>query len=153
MPFLIRYDVDGTMREIELNPAPSDVDYPEAEAMTITASIEGNPIIQRPMRDGRVRKWIFRGWGKGSEPYETQWNTLQSLTSGHRSQNGQDPYVYLWEDVSGVGGFDRYDSEGNRVFTRVRIAQANRVPRNGGGPVRYDSTLEFYIADDTYTSF
>src|SRR5690606_33657832 len=124
------------------NPAPSDVTYPEAEAVAIKNSVDGNVVIQRPLKDGRVRKWHFQGWGKGSEPYETQWNTLQSLTTGRRSQNGQDPYVYVWEDESGVGGFDRTDSEGNRIFTRVRIAQANRVPRNGGGPVRYDSTLE-----------
>jgi len=153
MGFYIKYtDASGT-HETELNPYPSDVDYPEADALSVQTSEDGTPIFQRPVRDGRVRKWIFGGWGKSSEPYATQWALLQSLTGKNRGIAGLERHVYIWEDVSGVGGFDRTDGSGNKVYTRIKIAQANRVPRNGGGPLRYDSTLEFYIDDPSYTAF
>jgi hypothetical protein len=59
--------------------------------------------------------------------------------------------VQVWEDVSGAGGFARMNGD-NRVYTPVRIVQANRTPR-GGGPVNYESVLEFYVDDPTYAAF
>lgn len=57
----------------------------------------------------------------------------------------------IWENVSGAGGFDRMSGP-SKVYTTVRVVQTNRTPA-GSGPVNYEATAEFYIADDTYTVF
>jgi len=154
MPFIIQYADDfGTIQKRTLDPSPSAVDYPaDREAITVLNSVDGHAIIQRPLRDGRARKWIFQGWRYDSEPYASQWKWLEQQTTSYRMSLGLDPYVGIWENVTGLNGFDRVTLLGERVFTRVRIVQATREIIQRGRP-HYDSYLTFYIADDSYQGF
>lgn len=152
MAFAIRYRIDDTYYVRELDPSPSSVDYP-GENVTITTSVDGNTILQRPMRDSRPRSWTFGGWSKTSQPFADAWAFLESMNTRARYVEGQEATVGIWEDITNTGGFGRLDDEGERVYTTVRIVRTDRVIIGRGSPVNYDSTVEFYISDSTYDAF
>jgi hypothetical protein len=108
-------------------------------------------VLQRPLRDGRPRRWLWRGHNAHDAAYVTQWATLAGLDARTLALPGLPPTLGIWEDVSGTGGFDRMNS-GNRVYTDVTVTQATRTAR-GGGPTSWESVLEFYVTDPTYTDY
>lgn len=132
--------------------APSEVDYPEARLANVKVTQDGAVVIARPLRDPRPRKWIWRGHSPYDVAYANQWALLEALETRARLVAGLPPTVDVWEDTSGTGGFARKEGNGARIYTAVRIVQATRTPR-GGGPVNYESVLEFFIADPTYQAF
>jgi hypothetical protein len=155
--FWLRYQVrdgGGNLVTVEtpLDPAPTDVEYPETRHIKQATTQDGATIVQRPLRDPRVRKWRWTGHQTETEPYATQWALLASLETRARVLAGLPATVEIWEDVSGIGGFDRMDGA-NRQYTTVRFLQVDRAPRKGGGPVVYESVVEFIIADPTYSTF
>jgi hypothetical protein len=155
--FYVRYQERGTggaLVEVEAPLlAPMDIEYPERRLHKVLTTNDGATVIQRPLRDSRPRKWIWRGHGRLSEPFASQWALLERLEYRARLASGLVPTVGIWEDVSGTGGFGRRDESGSRVYTTVKLLQANRTPRQGGGPVIYDSVVEFYVDDPTYQAF
>jgi len=152
--FWIRYqERDGRIVELPLNPAPSAIEYPDKRSQKVLTSQDGAVIVQRPMRDARPRKWLWRGHGPTAEPYASQWKILEGLEYRYRVENALPPSVGVWEDVSGVGGFARLDGNGQRVYTTVKVTEVDRTPRQGGGPVIYESVLSFYIDDPTFRAF
>lgn len=157
--FWIRYkDRDGQGRlidvEVPLFPAPTEVDYPEKRLYTTHTTQDGAVVVQRPLRDHRVRKWIWRGFSPQLLTYENQWKLLESLEYRNRLANNLPGYVEIWEDVTGVGGFGKMTDTGERIYTKVKFLQVDRTPRKGGGFVKYDtSTVEFVIEDESYKHF
>lgn len=156
--FWIRYKswVEGAQvdTEISLRPSPTEIDYPEMRSYKLQVTQDGAIVIQRPLRDSRPRSWSWRGYPPTIVTYETQWKLLETMEYRARLENSLPGYVEVWEDVSGVGGLDKLDGSGNRIYTKVKFLQVNRTPRKGGGMVTYDeSRIEWVIADDQYMSF
>lgn len=164
MAFLIRYEHAslGT-QTVKLSPRPTEVEYPEHRLFKSTPTQDGATVLQRPLRDSRTRKWIWKGYRNYITAYKNLWTLLVSLETRARRQAGfTDTTVLIWEDETGVGGFDRTTNGAapdtvnysNLTFTRVRIIQANRTPRDGGGPITYDTSMvEFVLDDTTYNSY
>jgi hypothetical protein len=151
MGFHVKYTDGSGEHEVELEIAPAEVEYPPAEAVTVRTSQDGNVILQRPLRDSRPRKWIWNGYGPNHSAFAAQWALLQSLGTRKRLEGGLSPTIGIWEDVSGAGGFDRMDGP-SKVYTTVRFVQVTRKPE-GSGPVRYTAEVEFYLADDSYSTY
>lgn len=123
--------------------------YPAPVALTIP---DGAIVIQRPLRDSRPRRWLWRGYGMNYAPFASQWAFLQSLDYQTRGAAGLVPTVGICEDVTGIGGFGQL-SGGARVYTTCKVIQVTQSPRKGGGPVTYESLVEFYADDPAYAAF
>jgi hypothetical protein len=143
---------NGAIAETSLTLAPMDVDYPDRRDMTVRTSQDGAVVIQRPLRDSRPRRWIWRGYGLNDPTFAAQWAFLESLDYQTRTASGLVATVGIWEDFSGVGGFNKL-SGSSRVYTTVRVIQVDRTPRKGGGPISYESVVEFYVEDPAYAAF
>src|SRR5262245_24129655 len=106
--FSIRYENDaGNRVTAMLAIAPSDVDYPETRAFKALTSQDGRIVIQRPLMDERPRKWIWRGYGPSHSAFATQWSLLETLEQRRRLEARLPPIIEIYENVSGVGGFNR----------------------------------------------
>jgi hypothetical protein len=151
--FWLRYETAEGVLETALNPAPMFVEYPPRRLFKERVTQDGAVVVQRPLRDHRPRRWIWQGYGPAHEPFATQWQLLETLEYRARLEAGLPGTVEIWEDVSGIGGFDRTDAPGGRIYTKVKILQTNREPRREGGPVVYESTVEFRIEDMSYKAF
>lgn len=153
MAFWIRHrNAQGALVETALAPGPTEVEYPDGDGSKVLVAVDGAAVVQRPLRDTRPRQWVWHGYGPTHASYETLWALLTSLTSRARLAAGLSSTVEVWEDVTGAGGFDRKDGSGNKVYTTVAITRASRAPLKGGGPVFYDSTLEFRVQDASYVA-
>jgi hypothetical protein len=157
MAFFVRYKdrVNGALVDVEtsLSPAPTEVEYPDGRAQTVHVTQDGAVVVQRPLRDARVRRWLWKGYAPTHAPYAALWTLLKGLDHRTRLEAGLPGTVEVWEDMSGVGGFGEMDGA-NKRWTTVRVANVFRVPRSGGGPVRYDlSTVEFYVEDPAFGAF
>lgn len=154
MAFWIRYkDANGVYQEITLSPGPTAVEYPDARLFKMHSTQDGATVIQRPLRDSRSRKWVWNGYRSYILPYENQWKVLESLDYRERAKAGLEPTIQVWENESGIGGFNA-TSGGNKVWTTVKVVHVNRVLRGGGGPPTFDvSSFEFVLADGTFTAF
>lgn len=148
--FWIRYTDGSGTHEVSLTPTPTDVEYPLGDGSKVLTSQDGNVIFQRPLRDGRPRKWIWRGFGPNDASYSSLWSLLQSQTSKSRLAAGLSSAIEVWEDVTGAGSFDKTDGSGNKVYTTVRVYEASRKPAPAG-PIAYESTFTFYIQDANYS--
>lgn len=155
--FWIRYQKRNEANQLvtveEQLMAPTAVDYPERRDVAVRTTVDGAVVIQRPMTDGRARKWIWRNLGPNVPGYAGLWATLEGLDTRGRIEAGLSPAIEVWEALSGVGGFARLNGDGTRRYTSVRVVQAGRTPRDAGGPLSYETVLEFYVTDAGYTSF
>lgn len=140
---------------LTLDPAPTEVVYPERRKINVLKSQEGNIVTQRStLLDDRPRTWRWRRYPASYVKFSDLWKTLSGLDASTRWEKELPRTVHIWEDVSGVGGFDRLDVNGVRIYTGIQIMQVNAIPRLGGGPVIYENaTVEFYIDDSTYDYF
>ena len=155
MAFWIRWkDTEaGAYTTLSLQPNPSDVDYPPQRDYKATPTQDGSTVVQRPLRDTRPRRWIWNRYRDGITPYKTQWDTLKTLEYRYRLEQGLYPYVEIWEDETGIGGFDRMSGP-TKVWTVVKMLRVDRSLAKGGGrPIYDESFLEFAINDSTYTGF
>lgn len=143
---------DLVTHEVALYPAPTGVEYPEQKNFKAFTTQDGAVVVQRPRRDARTRRWVWRGHPSTLAPYEALWQLLERLEYRARLDRGLPATVEVWENVSGVGGFDRMEG-GERAYTRVKLLQVARTPRSGGGPIVYESHVEFQIEDSGYTAF
>lgn len=151
--FWIKYtDTLGNTVERSLDPAPTEIDYPETRLFKTITTQDGHVIVQRGMMDGRPRTWKWRGYGQPDANYVSQWTFLKSLDYFARRKALITPTIGIWEDTTGTGGFDKLDALGNRVYTTVKVLQVNRTP-SGPGPLRYETSFVFYIEDPSYDAF
>lgn len=162
--FLIRYYqpiVGNTV--VALVPRPTSVDYPDVRLFRTKTSKDGATIVQRPMRDSRVRKWIWEKYKKKVPNYDVQWTLLETFDCQSRWEAGfADTRIEIWENDSDSGGFgDTTDGAVadtvtyiNLKWIKVQFLQVTRHVRPGGGEVVYDqSTVEFVVDDDNYFTF
>lgn len=149
--FWIRYTDNSGTHEVSLTPGPTEGDYPEGDGSKVQTTQDGAIVIQRPMRDSRPRKWLWRGYGRSDASNNSLWDLLQSLTTKARVAAGLSATVKVWEDVTGAGGFDKTDGLGAKVYTTVRVHQATRKP-SPSGPVVYETALTFYVDDLNYSA-
>lgn len=155
MGFFIRYaDASNNLIVLPLSPAPSDVDYPEKRLFKRQITQDNAVVIQRPMRDARLRKWIWQGYRSNLLQYENQFQILVTLEYRARLEAALTPTVEIWEDESGIGGFDRVDGLGNKIWTTVKLIQVDRKLRKGSAIPTFDETyIEFQIEDSNYIGF
>lgn len=161
MPFLIQYE-DGGTQTFQVTPGPDTVEYPPKRHYNIQETPDGEPVIQRPVYDGRERKWMWHGYPARLTQFANLWATLETLEARARINSSLSPYVKVWENESTVGGFgettDQLDPDlvgySNLQWTTVKIVQATRELRQKAGlPVYERSELEFRIADASYDHF
>jgi hypothetical protein len=162
MPFLIRYPIGAGHNVAVLTPAPSDIDYPEKRLVNVKVSRDSAVVLQRPLRDDRVRKWIWEGYRGYMPVYAAQWELLESLEAKALTERGLVSTVEIWENVTGIGGFNVLTSGvnpnlvtyANLKWTKVKIIQSNRLLRKGAPVPTYDvSEISFVIMDPDYTGF
>jgi hypothetical protein len=97
-------DLDGlriTDSELELQPAPTRVEYPQDPTGEITATDDGRVVQQQTSRDGRLRTWTWAGYPADQSGFKRVWSVLESLRSRYRRELGLSPFVFVKEDVSG----------------------------------------------------
>lgn len=153
--YQIRYKAtsNGAYTTLTLFPGPTEVEYPERRSFKMQMTQDGAPVVQRPLRDGRVRRWVWKRYRPSVATYENQWATLLTLEYRHRLQNNLHPVVEIWEDTTPEGGFARM-SGATKVWTKVRFLRVDRISAKGGGRITYDdSFIEFVIDDPTYQGF
>jgi hypothetical protein len=152
--FLIRYsDEYAQIHTVELSPRPVEVDYPEKRLFTARVTQDEATVIQRPLRDSRTRRWIWRGYRYHMAEYAAQWALLESLDAQARLRLGLNPVIEIFEDTSGIGGFGKRDGGGNPIFTKVAFVQVTRNVRAGGRVTYDESVIEFLIRDSDYNDF
>lgn len=156
--FFVRYQntSGGAFTTLSLMPGPTDVEYPDARLYKPVNTQDGAVVVQRPLRDDRPRKWIWKGYRDSDlmAAYKNQWATLSTLEYRYRLQHNLPATVQIWEDETGIGGFNLLDGGGAKIWTTVKFLQVQRTIRPGGGFVIYDaSTIEFVIADNSFSSF
>ena len=168
MAFLIRYSTDvspgSTYTVMVLNPGPTEVEYPPTREFNKRVTQDHAVVIQRPIKDSRERKWIWKGYRPTMAVYENQWQALLTLEARARQLDTptKNPIIQIWEDESDEGGFGETTNGAapdlvgytNIQWTQVKFLQVHRTTRKGGGPVIYDdSFIEFVIADPAWESF
>ncbi len=163
--FLVKYLVTApsTYTVVSLVPRPTEVEYPEKRLLKLRPNRDGGVVIQRPLRDARPRKWVWKNYRPHVPNYEAQWAVLASLDTQTRWLAGfTTPTVLIWENETKEGGFDGLTSGStpdlsaytNLDWTEVKFTQVTRTTRKGGGPVTYDdSIVEFVIVDTSYSAF
>ena len=155
--FLVRWQdaPNGPFTQLSLHPGPTDPAYPEERRkQTLLTTQDENVVVQRPLRDPRMREWVWVNARPTHLPYEDQWKVLESLEYRARLRAGKVPTVQVWEDVTDAGGFGRVDAQGNRVWTTVKALKVQRTPRKGGGTLVYEtSVFGFVVADSSFDWF
>jgi hypothetical protein len=91
-----------TDSEVELSPAPSEVDYAQEPQGSLVESVDGFVVHQQANRDGRRRSWNWIGYPSDQPGYAPLFSMLEGLRSRYRAELGLSPFVYLKEDVTGV---------------------------------------------------
>lgn len=155
MAFFIRYtDAANVQHILSLSPNPSEIDYPDKRLYKMQVTQDSSIVVQRPLRDARPRKWIWSGYRSTITPYENQFQALVALEYRTRLRAGLTGTVDIWEDVTGVGGFNKLDGLGNKVWVTVKFLQVDRKLRQGSAIPTFDQTwIEFVIADSNYSEF
>lgn len=163
MPFQIaEADLTGVIDSgtiYTLYPGPTYVDYPPRFEHNVRVSRDGNPIIQAPLSDGRVRKWVWQRYRFDTPRYTTLFNKILNLQYKLRllATPAKSEYVFLKEDVSenlsplAWGGGVWAESDG---WIRVKVTNVTQNVAHQGGKVIYEETvMEFVIADPTWNTF
>jgi hypothetical protein len=149
----------GEYTEKELTPWPTTVEYPPRRTYNLHTSKDGVTVVQRPIRDARPRKWLWDVLRKDSATFASLWAVLDVLEWRNRVKAEKYPYIEIWEDVTGIGGFDRWTEEENpedrqKIWTRAKVLDLDRIIRPNGGPVIYAPvTMTFVVEDPTYQEF
>lgn len=165
MAFLIRYATDAVPNYtvMHLSPGPTTVQYPDFRNFNVRVTQDHAVVVQRALKDDRERSWVWSDYRPSILGFEQQWDVLITLEARRRMQDGLNPVIQIWEDESvNAGGFGETtdglapDLSGytNIDWTEVKILQATRRVRAGGGAVVYsESLLEFRITDPTWEKF
>lgn len=88
--------------EVQLNPAPSRVDYPNAPLGEMIETADGRVVTQQPNRDPRRRGWLWTNFGPMIATYERQYRWLEGLRSRQRLKEGQSPYIYVYDGTTNL---------------------------------------------------
>lgn len=153
--FRVRWqDVDaGAYTTITLLPGPTGVEYPPRRNYTSRMGPDGNVVVQRPMRDDRVRKWFWSRYRDNVAGYSSMWPLLETLEYRTRLEANKPPHVEIWEDVTLAGGFGNTTAGPVPVWTKVKFLQVHRVMAAGTVRVYDESFIEFIVEDPAYTGF
>jgi hypothetical protein len=160
--FLVRYYNSGTSAYVvaKITPGPSSVEYPEAGEYDLQRPRDGGAVVQRPQKDGRLRKWFWAGYRDHVPGYPALWTLLKLLKYSTRHAAGySDPRVQIWDGVTGTGGFGLTTNGAdpdlvtytNIKWTWVKVLRVDRKVRDGSGHPTWESTyIEFVPDDDNY---
>lgn len=88
--------------EVQLNPAPSKVDYPTVALGELIETADGRVVSQQPNKDPRRRSWIWTNFGPMVTAYERQYRWLEGLRSRQRLTEGQSPYIYVYDGTTNL---------------------------------------------------
>lgn len=167
MPFLVRYSTDATPGStytvMELQPGPTEVEYPEFREYKVRHTQDHAVVIQRPIKDSRERKWLWKRYREAAPNYEAQWTTLRTLDARQRSIDGKNPVIQIWENETlGEGGFSETTDDQapdlggytNIEWVEVKFLQVSRKSQKGGGIVVFDdSVVTFVVTDPAWENF
>lgn len=91
-----------TSLETQLTPAPTRVEYPNAELGEMIETADGRVVMQVSTRDPRRRSWVWSNYGANIAAYERQYRWLHQLTSRVRLGLGLSPYVYVLDGTTNL---------------------------------------------------
>jgi hypothetical protein len=142
-----------------LSPGPTYVEYPTKFDNTIRFSKDGNPTIQAPLKDARVRHWVWRRYRPTVPGYENLFSQLLQLQYKLRltEDTPKPPWVFLKEDVS--ENFSPLQFSGGTWsvlddFVRVKVVDVTQNVARQGGIVIYEETrLSFVVDDSNWNTF
>ena len=180
MPFLLRYSKDTahTSFVVEvLSPNPTEVEYPQTREYNARITQDHAVVIQRPIKDSRTRRWVWRNYRPNIASYETQWSNLKAMEARARAlsdpepiapftvyddSSAKNPLIQVWENITDEGGFGETTDDlapdlvsyTNIEWVQVKFLQVHRTTRKSTGYVIYDeSAVDFVIADPAWESF
>jgi hypothetical protein len=138
----------NTEVEETISPGPTYVTYPDRIIYNLYET-EGRLIKQRSTRNPKERTWVWENYTPTVPRYEDLFWDLFSLQEHIRVENGDSPYVYLKEDVTGFwGAYDDITGKYDGDWVRCRIFLVDRTPADRGGLIRYGSTEVRFTYDD-----
>jgi len=91
-----------TSLETQLNPAPTRVEYPNAELGDMVETADGRVVVQASSRDPRRRVWVWNNFGPEVVTYERQYRWLHQLSSRVRLSLGLSPYIYVLDGTTNL---------------------------------------------------
>lgn len=87
---------------VELDPAPTRVDYPSEPLGEVVETSDGRVVHQQLNKDPRRRSWVWANYGPSIQTYERQFRWLEGLRSRYRQQTGQSPYIYVYDGTTNL---------------------------------------------------
>jgi len=142
-----------------LSPGPTFVRYPERFEHTLHVSVDGNPAIQAPMADGRVRSWVWRRYRYDTPKYEGLYNQLLNLQYSLRlkATPSKNEHVFVKEDVTeNLSKLNWTGSVWEHLtdWVRVKVTNVTQNVAEQGGKVIYEETkMDFVISDTNWNTF
>ena len=130
------------------------MDYPTDPLGTRQEIPNGSVVLQQPLRDPRVRRWVWEGYPDWYWPYRALWGFLEPLRSRYRFQSGNSPYVWVRDTES--GGLRTVGSAGDVVtptysWLKVRVVEVSRKMGTKSTLPTFDTTmLSFVVADEAF---
>jgi hypothetical protein len=151
--WIANVDESGDIDEetaFKLEPGPTAVSYPPERISYTTQQSDDRLIKQMSPRNPKERKWIWKGYSPNITAYETQYADLINLQEHVLVYVSSGlPWVYMKDDCT--DGMNVYSvASGTLVsqWVRCRILNVSRVPREEGGPLRYETTTITFTVDD-----
>lgn len=86
--------------DTEIYPAPTRVDYPNAELGEAVETADGRVVFQVSSADPRRRAWIWNNYGPEILSYERQYQFLDSLKARYRYARGLSPFIYVFDGTT-----------------------------------------------------
>ncbi|MBU8921010.1 MAG: hypothetical protein KOO63_04225 [Bacteroidales bacterium] len=142
-----------------LTPGPTYPDYPNRFETTTHVSQDGNVVVQAPLKDERIRHWVWKNYRYTVNRYPALFSQLLQLHYKLRLQEDtpKSPWVFLKEDVSNNFGKLEFAAGVwtlNEDYIRVKVVDVTQNVAHEGGNVKYDETrLSFVIDDNTWNVF
>lgn len=91
-----------TGQEMQLTPAPTRVEYPNATLGELIETADGRVVMQASSKDPRRRTWVWSNYGPDVTVYERQYRWLHQLTARTRLTLGLSPYVYVFDGTTNL---------------------------------------------------
>lgn len=143
-----------TATERRLSPAPTRVVYPTDPLGKRHEIPNGSVVLQQPLRDPRIRQWVWEGYPEWYWPYRALWSVIEPLRSRYRYQSGNSAYIWVRDFES--QGLRSIGSAGNVVtptysWFKCRVVEVSRKMGTTSSLPTFDTTvLGFVIEDAAY---
>lgn len=138
---------------VELSPAPSRVDYPNAPLGEMIETADGRVVMQQPSKDPRRRSWVWTNFGPSITTYERQFRWLEGLRSRYRQQGGQSPYIYVYDGTTELMNkrwtITRTVTSITSINSERKVLNVADVSANVHPTVLTNAVVDLYVGSET----